>query len=267
MADEIFYRFRVRGGTAANLELVNEIPLERELVVETDTTRMKLGDGVTRYNDLPYAAGGGTGGDQPVELRSNGSYVQWRPVTDPPSEWMDLVSLESLRGPKGDNGKSVELRRGDTQLQWRLQGDAQWIDLVSLEDLRGPKGDKGDAGADAVGATHRADAQIPNGQSTLSTGKVSLLLAVAFTAPGRLRLYGTFAARAADAGRAAGTAPPQGSGLLLEFIATAQLLAAQLSPGIIAANVEDPVAGTIYANFEAAGGSASAAITYLKLEN
>lgn len=47
-------RFLVRGGTAANLAVVNEIPFVRELVVERDTLRMKLGDGVTHYNDLPY---------------------------------------------------------------------------------------------------------------------------------------------------------------------------------------------------------------------
>ncbi|ASK91042.1 hypothetical protein KWH04_01210 [Xanthomonas campestris pv. trichodesmae] len=47
-------RFLVRGGTAANLATVNEVPLVRELVIERDTRKMKLGDGVTAYNALPY---------------------------------------------------------------------------------------------------------------------------------------------------------------------------------------------------------------------
>ena len=51
----IFDRYGVRGGTAADLALVNEIPLIQELIYETDTLKYKLGDGVTQYNDLAYA--------------------------------------------------------------------------------------------------------------------------------------------------------------------------------------------------------------------
>lgn len=57
--ETINYRFKVRGGTAANLAAVNEIPLHRELVIETDTGKMKLGNGTTTYNALDYVSGGG----------------------------------------------------------------------------------------------------------------------------------------------------------------------------------------------------------------
>lgn len=61
--ETINYRFKVRGGTAANLATVNEIPLARELVFETDTGKSKLGDGVTHWLDLDYIeAGSGPGG-------------------------------------------------------------------------------------------------------------------------------------------------------------------------------------------------------------
>lgn len=60
--DVVDLRFLVRGGTAANLAAVNEIPFVRELIVERDTLKMKLGDGVTHYNDLDYIATGGGGG-------------------------------------------------------------------------------------------------------------------------------------------------------------------------------------------------------------
>lgn len=64
MADTtIFYRFTLRGGTAADLATVNEIPLGRELIVEVDTKKLKLGDGVTRYNVLPYLSLGGGSSD------------------------------------------------------------------------------------------------------------------------------------------------------------------------------------------------------------
>lgn len=47
-------RWRMRGGTAANLATVDEVPLVRELQIETDTRKMKLGDGTTAWSLLPY---------------------------------------------------------------------------------------------------------------------------------------------------------------------------------------------------------------------
>lgn len=49
-----FERWLMRGGTAANLAAVDEVPLERELQIETDTLKLKLGDGVTAWSLLPY---------------------------------------------------------------------------------------------------------------------------------------------------------------------------------------------------------------------
>lgn len=54
------YRFKIRGGLAAALASLNEVPLRREMIVELDnlfTTgefKAKIGDGTTHYNDLPY---------------------------------------------------------------------------------------------------------------------------------------------------------------------------------------------------------------------
>lgn len=42
------------GGTAANLASENATPFARELVLETDTFRLKVGDGSTAYASLPY---------------------------------------------------------------------------------------------------------------------------------------------------------------------------------------------------------------------
>ncbi len=45
---------QIKRGTAAALELVNYKPADGELVVETDTKKMKLGDGVKAWKDLEY---------------------------------------------------------------------------------------------------------------------------------------------------------------------------------------------------------------------
>jgi hypothetical protein len=66
-----FKRREERGGTAAALMALNEIPLRNEIVIEADSVppKMKVGDGVTHYNDLPYlsSGGGGGGGSEPSD--------------------------------------------------------------------------------------------------------------------------------------------------------------------------------------------------------
>ena len=46
--------YRLRGGTAAEGETADPVLREREPGVEYDTGRMKIGDGVTNYAELPY---------------------------------------------------------------------------------------------------------------------------------------------------------------------------------------------------------------------
>ena len=54
-------RIQLRRGLSATLATVNEVPLDGELVVETDTGRVKAGDGVKNYNSLEYIGRHGLG--------------------------------------------------------------------------------------------------------------------------------------------------------------------------------------------------------------
>lgn len=54
MAEVIPYRFKLRGGTAAEWTAANPVLLDREPGVETDTRAIKIGDGVTDWRSLPY---------------------------------------------------------------------------------------------------------------------------------------------------------------------------------------------------------------------
>lgn len=49
---------KLRGDTAANWTSNNPVLALREPGVETDTSKIKIGDGVTAWASLPYAAGG-----------------------------------------------------------------------------------------------------------------------------------------------------------------------------------------------------------------
>ena len=47
-------RFQNRRGTAQALAEANEVPLAGEIIAETDTGKIKLGDGISSYNSLEY---------------------------------------------------------------------------------------------------------------------------------------------------------------------------------------------------------------------
>ena len=58
-------RFVMRRGLAANLASVNEVPLQGEWILALDAVddahRLKIGDGLTPYNDLAFIGIGGGG--------------------------------------------------------------------------------------------------------------------------------------------------------------------------------------------------------------
>lgn len=54
MAEVIDYRFRLRRGLAATWVSTNDVLLEGEFGLEKDTSRIKIGDGTTPWNSLPY---------------------------------------------------------------------------------------------------------------------------------------------------------------------------------------------------------------------
>ena len=49
-----YYHIRVRRDTAARWASNNPTPVAGELCIESNTNKMKIGDGVTAYNTLPY---------------------------------------------------------------------------------------------------------------------------------------------------------------------------------------------------------------------
>ena len=56
-------RFQLRRGQATEWRSVNPVLLHGEPGVETDTGKLKIGNGATSWNELPYSAGGVSAGD------------------------------------------------------------------------------------------------------------------------------------------------------------------------------------------------------------
>lgn len=79
---------QLRGGTYTALSTGNPLLARREIAVEIDTGKIKVGNGVDRWNALPYAGGGMEvpESDGNVYVMKNGSWVQATIVAQP-SEW------------------------------------------------------------------------------------------------------------------------------------------------------------------------------------
>lgn len=91
-----------------------------------------------------------------IELQNNGTYLQWRYVTDASGEyeWTNIVAIEDITGPEGP---AIEMQTNGTSIQYRQVGDATWIDLVPLADLEGTPGAQGIAGSITIGTVDTVD--------------------------------------------------------------------------------------------------------------
>jgi len=67
------FRIQLRRDTSLNWGLNNPILLSGEIGYETNTTYMKIGDGTTPWNDLPYWQGGLTGAG--LTVKKNGATI------------------------------------------------------------------------------------------------------------------------------------------------------------------------------------------------
>lgn len=100
---------------------------------------------VRKLIDSPVTAGLDGAG---VELRLEGTWVQWRQEDDNPT-WANLYNLEDWRGADGliglpgENGKSVELQVYFGTIQWRLVGTEVWNHLINLSEITGAPGADG----------------------------------------------------------------------------------------------------------------------------
>ena len=108
MADVVVaQRMWQRRDTPANWTAENPILAAAEIGVEIDPTvdpelvpvKCKIGNGATRWVDLPYFGGSGSAA---IEFRANATHLQWRLVGDP--IWIDVVALSVITGPPGPDG-------------------------------------------------------------------------------------------------------------------------------------------------------------------
>ena len=154
-------RFKLRRGTAARWAAANPVLLAGEPGLETDTLKLKHGDGATAWNDLPYwnFGGGGSGeGGTPgapgknwreIEIRNSGTDIQWRYTGD--TEWTDVIALTDITGPAGKSAYEIA-----------AEADFEGTEDEWLESLKGEPGEKGKDGEGLhIGGTADSLAELP----------------------------------------------------------------------------------------------------------
>ena len=117
----------------------------------TVNVKITVKDGVAFIRDLGNLQLVGESGGQDgreVELRNNGTQIQWKYTDEPDTAWRDLVALDAITGGSGADGadgREVELQVANGYIQWRYTtgADTAWKNLISLSDLRGQDGADG----------------------------------------------------------------------------------------------------------------------------
>lgn len=75
-------KIQLRHDTLTNWSTYNPVLLKGEVAIETDTNKMKIGDGTTAYNSLEYFAGEGGGGSSNVTINTTSNLSGTTPSSD-----------------------------------------------------------------------------------------------------------------------------------------------------------------------------------------
>lgn len=142
-------RIQFRRGTSAEWSSVNPILAEGELVLETDTSKIKIGDGNTVYNSLPY---GGIEG--PTGPTGADSFVTGPTGPTGPKGEDGIMGVDGATGPPGPIGDLDIL----TNVDAATPSDGQFLRYLSSSNKWQPAniptinnlGDIGDVDAQSI---------------------------------------------------------------------------------------------------------------------
>ena len=87
---------QMKRGTAAALAASNYVPAAGEFIVETDTNRIKIGNGVSNYANLSYSAIQLPPSDNSIYVMCNGQWIAAR-VYEAPEAWQPEITSSSSR--------------------------------------------------------------------------------------------------------------------------------------------------------------------------
>lgn len=115
-------RIQLRGDTAANWTSSNPTLAQREVGIETDTGKAKVGDGSTAWNSLAYSW-------MAVNSSNIGSALGYTPAD------AAALTTEATTRASADTAEATARAAADTTLQTNINAKASSSEFVGLQDL------------------------------------------------------------------------------------------------------------------------------------
>lgn len=103
---------QLRGDTAANWTTANPVLHPREMALETDTGKMKVGDGVTAWSSLSYWGGTGGGGGVSSVTAADSSVVVGGTSSAPTVRTSTLDAIAAAHPPAGSVPMNAQKHTG-----------------------------------------------------------------------------------------------------------------------------------------------------------
>jgi len=210
------------------------------------------------YRDTKYRFIHNAGGSHPIQIvtAQSGGSVYEDGVT---------YSNTSLKyTSQGNNLDFTPQHDAPNTLWYRCYVHGYMVGKINIVPFSG-----GSSRGNVTGTTGSL-AQNEIGNITITGHKSYLLLNVALSAAGWIRLYTDSASRTNDASRSVGEDPAPGSGVIAEVVTTASSLTQKISPFVPGGNMDGTPSTNIYVaiqNLSTSTQTITATLTILKLED
>ena len=251
------------GGGGSGTPTTSDIQVVYEITNQTSFSYFRFaGNGVDSSANNPdiylqrglkYRFINNSGGSHPFQIQTTGGSPYTTGVTYP-------------SGNSASSGNIDFAVRWDapSQLKYQCTSHGSMVGNIIIVDFPESK-ERGN-----VTGTTGSLAQNAIGNITITGHKSYLLMNVALSAAGWIRLYTDSASRTNDASRSVGEDPLPGSGVIAEVVTTASSLTQKVSPFVTGGNMDATPSTNIYVaiqNLSSSTQTITATLTILKLED
>ena len=210
------------------------------------------------YRDTKYRFIHNAGGSHPIQIvtaQSGGSVYE---------DGVTYSNTSQKYTSQGNNLDFTPQHDAPNTLWYRCYNHSYMVGKINIVPFSG-----GSSRGNVTGTTGSL-AQNEIGNITITGHKSYLLLNVALSAAGWIRLYTDSASRTNDASRSVGEDPAPGSGVIAEVVTTASSLTQKISPFVPGGNMDATPSTNIYVaiqNLSSSTQTITATLTILKLED
>ena len=258
----------ISGGGGSSTPTTSDIQVVYEITNQTSFSYFRFaGNGVDSSANNPdiylqrgqkYRFINNSGGNHPFQIQTTGGSAYTTGVTYTP---------EHFSGSNSASQGNIDFAvRWDapSQLKYQCTSHGSMVGNIIIVDFPESK-ERGN-----VTGTTGSLAQNAIGNITITGHKSYLLMNVALSAAGWIRLYTDSASRTNDASRSVGEDPAPGSGVIAEVVTTASSLTQKISPFVPGGNMDGTPSTNIYVaiqNLSSSTQTITATLTILKLED